>query len=285
MDREELIKDIFDNLSQKYEELIEEQSSIDNLREKDFLTEIDGEFRNLITQYFREREEKFRLQSEDHPDFNDNPDTPDYTVIMDEMDGTHHLIEQEGPFGPVIGLAEGHDPKFKDVLASGFLDLKNQKLYYAIKGKGAFLQHKGRTERINTSGKTEFGLGLDTKVLLQQGFLAEVPEIAEEAWKRWCNDYGSQGKHFALIASGRRDVYITGGHSKIEAKPANTAEELAGMYLLVKEAGGEIVDWSGQNVAEQKIEMNKEKNHDIVAASSKELAQKVVDQTIPEKYS
>jgi fructose-1,6-bisphosphatase/inositol monophosphatase family enzyme len=142
----------------------------------------------------------------------------------------------------------------------------------------------GERKDLEASDQKELGTGADTKILLQQGFLAGYPEIASEAWKRWCADYGSQARHYSMIAAGKRDIYITGGHSTIDAKPENTAEEAAGMYLLVKEAGGAVTDWKGEEVGERKIGMAEERNHDIIAAGTEELAMRTAEEIIPDDY-
>lgn len=285
MNREKLIKELFEKLQSEYKTLARDESNLENLKKKNFLTKIDSRFNQIIENYLRKHDEKFQLQSEEDLSFDGNPENPDYTAIIDEIDGTHHLIEQEGPFGTVIGVAKSDNPCFKDIICAGYLDLNNDKLYYALKDEGAFIESNGETKQLETSKKTDFKQGSEIKVLIQQGFLADAPEIAKEAWKRWCNDYGSQAKHFALIASGRRDVYITGGHSKIEFKPSNTAEEAAGMYLIVEESGGSILNWNGKKISERKIGMDEGKNHDLVAAATEELARQVAKEAIPEKYS
>lgn len=278
--REKLALDLLEEIKEEYDRLLEDTSNLDNLREKDFVTEVDEKIRELIEDFFRSRTEKFELVTEEQRSFESNPENPNFTVVIDEMDATHHLIEQEGPFGTVFGLAEGEDPEFQDVTVSGFIDLGNEKKYVAVRGEGAYLLVDEEKKVLETGDKIEFGEGLETKVLLQQGFLAERSDIADEAWKRWCNDYGSQGKHYAMIASGRRDVYITGGFSKIAAKPANTPEEAAGMYLMVKEAGGAVLNWEKESIESEKIGMEEGKNHNLVAASTDKLAEEAIEVAI-----
>lgn len=111
--------------------------------------------------------------------------------------------------------------------------------------------------------------------------LGKAAEIAESAWKYHCNDLGSQGEQFALVAEGKRDVFITGGRSYIKEK--NTAEELAGMYLIVEEAGGSVTDWKGDSIAENDIGMKQKKSHNVLATASKELARKMSEEIIPEE--
>jgi len=282
--REKLAVELLEHIEEEYGNLLEDSANIDNLREKDFVTKIDEKVRDLIEEFFRSRKEKFKLVTEEKRSFEENPEDPDFTVIIDEMDATHHLIEQEGPFGTVFAVAEGENPEFQDVAVSGFIDLGNDKKYVAVRNEGAYLLADNKKKNLKTSRQTDFGEGLETTVLLQQGFLAERPEIAQEAWKRWCNDYGSQGKHYAMIASGRRDVYITGGFSKIAAKPANTAEEAAGMYLMVEETGGSVLSWEKEKIGGMKIGMARGKNHNLVAASTRKLAEEVIDVAIKSQY-
>lgn len=87
-----------------------------------------------------------------------------------------------------------------------------------------------------------------------------------------------------MIADGRRDIFITGGHGNIDAKPVNSAEELGGMYLLVKEAGGSVTNWHGEDIADESIGMRQEINHDVIATSSEKLAQETVKNIIPKSY-
>lgn len=249
MDNErELVNQLFEKIHERCEELQQDDESSDNLRDKDFLTRIDIESKKVIEDFFRTHKDSFNLQSEENPSFQDNPKEADYTVVFDSIDASHHLIEGEGSTGPVIGIAESEDPCFDDIIAAGFLDLNYSRTHTAVKDQGSQTHdlETGKRKDLKASDQKELGTGAETKILLQQGFLADHPEIAREAWKRWCADYGSQARHYAMIAAGKRDIYITGGHSTIDAKPANTPEEAAGMYLLIKEAGGAMTDWNGE---------------------------------------
>lgn len=277
----EIIFEFFSLIENRFES---RESNLENIRENDFATKIEKQILEDIEGFFSNREQVFDIQLEENLENFDRPDSPDYTVILDSMDGSHHLIEGEGSFGPIIGIADCEDPNFDDVIGSGFLNLNSSKKYFAIKGEGCYKISNDSRETIETSEKENIETGINTKILLQQGFLANYPEIAEHAWRHWCNDYGSQGQHFAMIADGRRDLFISGGHSKLEAKPVNSPEELAGMYLILKEAGGAVTDWNGKTIAENKIGMRKNHNHDIIAASSEEIAVNASIKLIPDKY-
>ncbi|MFB6147504.1 MAG: inositol monophosphatase family protein, partial [Candidatus Nanohaloarchaea archaeon] len=112
--------------------------------------------------------------------------------------------------------------------------------------------------------------------------LGKAPRIAENAWKYWCNDYGSSGHHFALVAEGTRDGFITGGHGYVKEK--KTGEEIAGMQLLVDEAGGAVTDWSGEDIGSLKIRLPEGKNHDVIAAATDDLAGAISEEIIPSSY-
>jgi len=67
-------------------------------------------------------------------------------------------------------------------------------------------------------------------------------------------------------------------------KKKNSAEELVGMYRIVKEAGGSIVDWQGNRIKEKDIGMENKKNHNIIAAATLSLGKEISEKIIPEKY-
>lgn len=259
-----------------------------NIAEDDVVTKVDTEMTELIISFFKDQEGSYELQSEEMAKerMEASEGETDYTVVFDEIDGTHHLIEKNGPYGPIVGIAKGQNPEFGDIVAAGYLNLASGKLYHAYRGEGAYIDtgNPGKNQSLSTSGKKELERGGKTSLLIDQGMLGKKPSIAREAWKHWCNDYGSQGQHYALVAKGDRDVFITGGHSYLESKPVNSPEEAAGMYLLVEEAGGKVTDWDGETVEEEKIGMKDKKNHDIIAAATPKLARETAEKIIPEEH-
>jgi fructose-1,6-bisphosphatase/inositol monophosphatase family enzyme len=236
------------------------------------ITEVDERMTEVIMDAFRARPEKFSFESEELKKKSENlVVSGDYTVVFDEIDGTGNMKNERGPFGPVIGIAEGDDPVFDDVVAAIFYDLKNDSLYEAYSGAGAYRDGEeiGVAETIPEED-------IAVRGLVDQAMLGKKPEIAESMWRYHCKDLGSMAFNIALVASDRADFLVTGGHGYV--KENNTAEEIGPLYLLVKEAGGEIVDWEGEDIGGTEIGMDRNKSHDVVVAPNQEFAERLTDE-------
>lgn len=285
--REEL-NQLFSKAKSLYTELSDDGKDKVNLAENDVVTEVDREMTQLIQKFFQAREEEFTVQSEElnKEELNTESVKADYTVIFDEIDGTSNMRRGRGVFGPIIGIAEGEDPKFEDIVACGFLDLKHGEVFEAYQGRGAYHGYLNSEKRssIDSSGREELSGEELPFGIIDQAMLGKASEIAENAWRYPCKDHGCQGIHFGWISDGTVDFFITGGKSFMPEKDGNTAEEVGPMYLLVKESGGAVTDWKGQDIGDRLIAMKEKKNHNIIAAASQELAEEVAEQIIPEDY-
>ena len=236
------------------------------------ITEVDERMTEVIMDAFRARPEKFSFESEELKKKSENlVVSGDYTVVFDEIDGTGNMKNERGPFGPVIGIAEGDDPVFDDVVAAIFYDLKNDSLYEAYSGAGAYRDGE-EIEVAETIPEEDIAV----RGLVDQAMLGKKPEIAESMWGYHCKDLGSMAFNIALVASDRADFLVTGGHGYV--KENNTAEEIGPLYLLVKEAGGEIVDWEGEDIGGKEIGMDRNKSHDVVVAPNQEFAERLADE-------
>ena len=236
------------------------------------ISEVDERMTEVIMDAFRARPEKFSFESEELKKKSENlVVSGDYTVVFDEIDGTGNMKNERGPFGPVIGIAEGDDPVFDDVVAAIFYDLKNDSLYEAYSGVGAYRDGEeiGVAETIPEED-------IAVRGLVDQAMLGKKPEIAESMWRYHCKDLGSMAFNIALVASDRADFLVTGGHGYV--KENNTAEEIGPLYLLVKEAGGEIVDWEGEDIGGTEIGMDRNKSHDVVVAPNQRFAERLADE-------
>jgi fructose-1,6-bisphosphatase/inositol monophosphatase family enzyme len=271
-----LLEELFKEMEKEFKEMRADGLDREDISEgKDIVTEVDRRMTDIVTSFFLEKEEKYQLASEElsKDDRSEGSEEPDYTVVFDEIDGTANMKDYAGPFGPIVGIAEGSDPDFEDVVAAGFLELTREVFYHAYLGEGAYrrIGVNGEDGKISSSDSEE--LEVDTGLLVDQAMFSKKPEISEGAWESWCNDFGCQGHHYGLVAEGSREAFMTGGYGLLKQK--NTAEELAGMYLLVTEAGGAVTDWNTRDISGEKIGMEEGLNHDVVAASTRELAEKI----------
>lgn len=272
-DFKQFLRDLSARCEEEFEEISEDgghRKDISGTAET--VTEVDERMTDVIIEAFRERPETFNFASEElKKDQELEVEDADYTVVFDEIDGTGNMKNNQGPFGPIVGVTEGSEPEFRDVIACIFHDLRNDVLYEAYKEEGAYMD----SEKIKANDSI-----LEEKAavrgLADQAMLGRKPELADPLWKYHCKDFGSMGFNLALVASDRADFFITGGHSHL--KDSNTAEEIGPLYLLLKEAGAVMVDWRGNDIAEDKIGMADGKSHDIIAAASQKLADNISDE-------
>jgi fructose-1,6-bisphosphatase/inositol monophosphatase family enzyme len=258
----------------------EEKHQTEAANGKDELsTPIDQAMTDFFHPYFDKQPDSYNILSEEESHNNPQEIDPDadYTVILDEIDGTANMQRETSHYGPLLGIAEESDPAFNNIIAMGFLDLQTGDLYEAYKDGGAYRTRKwGRgnrqTEQIQTSGRTTLGGKEPASILLDQYMLGDRSELAELWQQGPCRDYGCTGKHLALVADGSDDVMITGDHCSFYESKHETAEELGSGYLLITEAGGVITDWDGNDIGEETIRLHEEKSFNVIAAATEELA-------------
>ncbi len=210
-------------------------------------------------------------------------DKPKYSVIFDDIDGTLNFRDGHNmlPHGSIVGVFDSPDPRFCDCQASGFLEFNSGNLFYAVKGKGAFLSEgwaKGKKVevKIHTSGRTN---------MLGKTFLRLVPDLyslghlapcfAKYSDRAWMGDFRSKAVHLALVACGSADIFVCVDNCHIKTKKA-TGEEIGPGYLLIKEAGGAMLDWLGEDVAKERVGLQEKRTFHTVAAATEELGKEFV---------
>lgn len=217
--------------------------------------------------------------------------SPQYSVVFDDIDGSLNYRDGFGmlPHGSILGVFESPDPKFNECLASGYLDFNSGNLFYAVKNQGARLVEgwaKGREEeiQIRTSGR---------KSISGETFLRFVPDLymlgglsqyfVRYGDRAWLGDLRSTAVHLALVVCGSIDILVLGDNSHIPTK-RRTGEEIGPGYLLVREAGGAMLDWNGRDLGEDRVALHEKKTFHAVAAATEELGQEFVEEMhrIPE---
>lgn len=288
MDRRATLRGLFGAVRSRYERLRNRGATDTDVGDDDddLVTAVDRALTGVIVDQFDDIDGSFAFVSEETrktPAPERGEEAADYTVLFDEVDGTLKMRAGVGSFGPVVAIAEGVEPRFEDVVAAGHLNFRDDEFYEAYRGEGTFraCPFDAAATRVETSGRERLDGDGMARLLLDQPMLGKVPEIAARAWRYACNDFGVQSRHYTWVADGTKDAFVTGGHGLMPNKPENTAEELAGGYLLVTEAGGSVVDWTGTAIGSQRVGLAASRNHDVVAAASPSLAGEVVDEIVP----
>lgn len=191
---------------------------------------------NLVTEVDRKSEERIiKILSEKYPSHqiiaeeskSDNT-IGEYTWYVDPLDGTTNYSHDYPIFAVSIALEINGEPEVGVVL-----DPTRDELFYAVKGKGAFLNGK----KISVSK-----IKLLKRSLLASGFPYIITERSIKLFNHFLSKAqavrraGAAAIDLCYIASGRVD-----GFFELDLKPW----DMAAGKLIIKESGGIITDFKG----------------------------------------
>lgn len=210
------------------------------------------------------------------------------SAVEDDIDGS--LNSEDGrnmlPFGTIVGIFENPEPVFDECMSMGFLEYTSGNIYFATKGAGAYVienfarDQSAKLKKISTTGRKTIGGDKPFKLLPDIYMLGSVsPYFVNYSDRAWLGDFRSKAVHFAMVASGAADVFVAGDNCYNPKKRA-TGEELASAYLLVKEAGGAVLDWSKNDIGPKNVGLGEgqKKTFHFVAAATEDLASEFIDE-------
>ncbi|RMF05599.1 inositol monophosphatase [Candidatus Woesearchaeota archaeon] len=152
----------------------------------------------------------------------------EYVWYVDPLDGTHNYIHGIDPFAVSIGLTRAN----QSLLGVIFIPRTNE-LYYAVKGKGAWLNGK----RVSVSSR-----GTDEAMVSWSSRFRVKPELKLPLLRDFSTTFemirfhGSSAQNFAWLASGNIDAMLT-----FNLPP----HDMAAGFIIMKEAGARITDFAG----------------------------------------
>jgi len=200
---------------------------------------------------------------------------PIYTVVTDPIDGTDNFIRGLGKFLPyttVIGIFDGvgDELKYKDVVCAGMVEHVAKNIWTAEIGRGCFCNN----QPVKTSGNKK--LVYNSPILVDFGPVPFEDEEKDRIFgvrklyerlieKTWVTNLSGAGYHLACVSSGIADAHVL-----YRQKP----DEMTAGYLMIKEAGGAVIDWNGVDWGERTFRFGTQ--HPAIAASTKELALEIL---------
>jgi len=156
------------------------------------------------------------------------------TLVLDPIDGTHNALRGVPAYS--VSLAIGHE-RLSDVQEALVRDLVSGATYYAAKGGGALLN--GSPIRVHPYDPAD----LLFSVYLGTNAAPDASRIAGLA--RRVRALGAASLDLCLVARGAADLYYM--HSAtVETKLR--AVDIAGGTLIVREAGGLVLDLEGRDL-------------------------------------
>ncbi|MGM5488172.1 MAG: 3'(2'),5'-bisphosphate nucleotidase CysQ family protein [Nanobdellota archaeon] len=163
----------------------------------------------------------------------------DRVWVIDPLDGTKDFINKTGEFSIMVGLLEKGQP----VLGAVYLPVLD-KMYYAITGLGAFVEHEGVNRRMRVTPN-----GISRMVISRNHFSHHERFIAEQLKVSEFIRCGSIGVKLGRISEGEADFYL------------NTSDRLGAWdccapEIILREAGGIVFNRLGQNLSYVDRRMN-----------------------------
>ncbi|MCR5314081.1 MAG: inositol monophosphatase [Bacteroidaceae bacterium] len=169
-------------------------------------------------------------------------DRYEFCWIVDPLDGTTNFIHGLAPYCVSIALRNK-----EEILAGIVYEVSNDEMFCAYKGGGAFCNNKIiKTSAIKTIDNALLTIGLPYDVNKASKFYTHL------SGKLYGNvaslrNLGSAEAELCYVAQGRIDAYI---------EPCIFPWDVAAGSIILKEAGGDISDFSGENkLWEQGIEV------------------------------
>lgn len=179
-------------------------------------------------------------------------------LIIDPVDGTNNI--SRGIRFSSISLSIALKDNIGSIVAGLVMDLFSRDVYWAVKGKGAFLNNSEIRVSAPTNMKDLFVSVVIDKSIVKHNlvdFLGKVKVL---------RFFGSSALELSLVASGKLDGFI-------DLRDKLRVFDFAPGYLLVKEAGGHM--YIRQN-GSGKLSIRKVGGYRIVASSTKWFLDKIV---------
>src|SRR5262245_7982180 len=193
----------------------------------DPVTAADREASALIVSNLAREFPNDAILSEEEPDNLDRLERS-HVWMVDPMDGTREFIEHRGEFAVQIGLTVDGAP----VLGVVYQPITN-KLYYAARGLGAFLESNSGPERLHVSKETT--ASRITLAVSRSHRSARVEAIRERLRIRNVMRMGGVGLKVGAVCEGKAHVYIhTGSRTHLW--------DTCGPEAILIEAGGRMTD-------------------------------------------
>jgi 3'(2'), 5'-bisphosphate nucleotidase len=197
----------------------------------DPVTSADREANEWIVTRLAREFPKDAILSEEQPDDLSRLDQS-HVWMIDPMDGTREFIEHRGDFAVQIGLVAEGTP----VLGVVYQPTTNR-LYYAAKGRGAFVEANGKIAPLQVS--KEDTAARMTLAVSRSHHSPRVDAIRNKLRIGNVFRIGSVGLKVAALCEGRADLYIhTGSRTHLW--------DTCGPEAILREAGGRMTDVCNQ---------------------------------------
>ena len=179
-------------------------------------------------------------------------------IIMDAIDGTTNAVRGLPFF--CCSLAFATDEKLSSITDAAITNLSNRDIYWASKGNGAFLND--RQISVHKEKPVYKVVGINTSASPPELIHRFIPIFEKHHHMR---HLGANALEMAFFAQGSIDIFI-------DFRKKIRIQDMAAGYLLIKEAGGLLLD---ENLEPLDSNISYETRLSFVAAASKEILDEI----------
>ncbi len=203
---------------------------------KDPVTAADLAVSNYILQKLRSElgNEDFGYISEETYQKQDGKNNSEWVWIIDPLDGTKDFINKTGEYAIHIALVRNKRPELALVAIP-----EAEKLYYAIKGGGTFVETRdGKRKSVKVSEREN---SQDLTLVASRNHRNEkLDYLLDKLTFKNQKSVGSVGGKIVAIIEQQADIYIS-----LSGKSAPKDWDMAAPELILTEAGGKYTHFDG----------------------------------------
>lgn len=182
-------------------------------------------------------------------------------IVMDAIDGSANAVRGVPFFCSSLAFAK--DDKLSSITDGVITDLSNGDMYWASKGKGAFL-NKLRI-KVHDADPIYKIIGINTSGATYE-LMKRLHPIFEQ--HNHIRHFGANALEMALFARGLLDIFI-------DLRDKIRVQDIAAGYVIVKEAGGILLD---ANLNSLDADLSYKTRISFIAASNQKILDDVVSQ-------
>ncbi len=196
----------------------------------DFVSNADTYAEKNLISFLKEARPDYGFLSEECGELQADHDS-EMRWVIDPIDGTTNFLHAIPVFAISLALLEGNE-----TVAGVIYNPITNELYYAERGRGAFLMTPTGNRRLRVSGRQVLAYALvGSNAFSNKKSRDTMIKVSEKVASTRFN--GCTSLSLAAVAAGQLDAYVA-HQFKIW--------DLAAGYLLIKEAGGFISDFKGE---------------------------------------
>jgi myo-inositol-1(or 4)-monophosphatase len=245
------------------EPLVGTQSAAEPLavrRDGDVTRRIDAVAEKTAIQILQENHRPFTLISEElgTKEFGKAEGA---TIVLDPLDGSHNAIVGIPAYSFSVAFARGK--RLNEVNEALVADLPRGIIYEAELNKGA-RRDKMPISSSKTERLSESMISVDLNIVDLRNYMKKVIRILNVAKRK--RYLGTNALEICLVASGKYDAFV-------DLRGINRITDIAAGYLILKEAGGVIVDEKG---ADADAKLDPSSRLSFIAAANRALSRNIL---------